>query len=458
MKHIEKSAFIGRNHSDLMKEYKILHLIGEGAYSQVYLARHKVLKIKRCIKYISKSNFTKSEHESIMNEIKILKKVDHPNLLKIIEYFEKEDDMFIITEYLRGEELFEKITKLQSLNEKHTAKIMKQILSAVCYMHSRDIIHRDLKPENIIFENKNLDLKIIDFGTSREIKKNENLKEIFGTPYYIAPEVLNKNYNKKCDIWSCGVIMYILISGSPPFNGKSNEEISFKIKKGSFTFKEEEWKYVSIEAKDLIRKMLVYDFRKRYNADSLLNHTWFDRVKKNKKKDLYHFSIVFRNMMNFQLKSKLQKAIYLYYVNFFDIKDEHKRLLHLFREMDTESHGEISKQDVYKIYYKFYDKVHAVKIVDTIFENLELNHEGYIDFSEFCMANFNYKKLLNEKKIWRIFCLIDTNKNGEISFTDLEEFFHYKENHNEFVRQLLGQAFKDRKKVINFEEFSKMLK
>lgn len=125
-------------------------------------------------------------------------------------------------------------------------------------MHKLNYVHRDLKPENIVFETigEDLNLKIIDFGTSRKICNDEKLTVKMGTPYYIAPEVLNKNYDQKCDIWSIGVIFYILLCGYPPFNGENDEEILEKIKKGNFRFPEEEWGSISDEAKDLIKLML----------------------------------------------------------------------------------------------------------------------------------------------------------------------------------------------------------
>ncbi len=160
-----------------------------------------------------------------MNEIGILKEIDHPHVLNIIEYFEKNDNLYIVTEYLDGGELFEKIEECNNFSEIEAALIMKQILSAVSYMHKKNTCHRDLKPENIILEERGKDklsLKIIDFGTSRKIGKDEKLRSKMGTPYYIAPEVLQLNYDSKCDIWSCGVILYIILCGYPPFNGSTD--------------------------------------------------------------------------------------------------------------------------------------------------------------------------------------------------------------------------------------------
>lgn len=164
------------------------------------------------------------ETRMLFNEINILRELDHPNIVKMYEFFEDEKRYYIVTEICKGGELFDEIIARGKFTEKDAAVLMKQVLSCVNYCHKNHIVHRDLKPENILLEqNKDFDqIKIIDFGTSLLFDSAKSLDEKLGTPYYIAPEVLNKKYNEKCDIWSCGVIVYILLSGMPPFNGQSD--------------------------------------------------------------------------------------------------------------------------------------------------------------------------------------------------------------------------------------------
>ena len=142
------------------------------------------------------------------------------------------------------------------------------------------MINRDLKPENILLEqNKDFDqLKIIDFGTSLKYEPDKFLDEKLGTPYYIAPEVLNKKYNEKCDIWSCGVILYIILSGVPPFNGANDQEIMKNVKIGKFSFSDPCWSNVSDKAKDLIKKLLTYDIDQRPSAEEALKHPWITEM------------------------------------------------------------------------------------------------------------------------------------------------------------------------------------
>ena len=176
----------------------------------------------------------------------------------------------------KGGELFDEIIARGKFTEKDAAILMKQVLSCVNYCHKNNIVHRDLKPENILLEqNKDFDqIKIIDFGTSLVYDHSKSLDEKLGTPYYIAPEVLNKKYNEKCDIWSCGVITYIILSGMPPFNGQSDQEIMKKVRIGKFSFSDPCWANVSDKAKDFITRLLTYDVEARPSAESVLQHPW----------------------------------------------------------------------------------------------------------------------------------------------------------------------------------------
>lgn len=168
-----------------------------------------------------------SERVKLLNEIEILKQLDHPNILKLFEFFQDQKRFFLVTEFCNGGELFDKIAEEQYFSETDAAKIIKQILSAVNYCHQRSIVHRDLKPENILL-NRDLNdpkITIIDFGTSGVFDPDQKMQQKYGTPYYIAPEVLGNSYDEKCDLWSIGVILYILLCGYPPFNGANDEQI-----------------------------------------------------------------------------------------------------------------------------------------------------------------------------------------------------------------------------------------
>lgn len=201
---------------------------------------------------------------------------DHPNIIKVYEFYQDPRFFYMVIELCTGGELFERIQNEHNFNEKTAAKIMYQVLSAVNYCHKNKVVHRDLKPENVMYESLKPDslLKLVDFGTSTVFDPKEKMKQKIGTPFYIAPEVLDQKYDEKCDIWSCGVIMYILLCGRPPFGGQNDQQIMDKVKEGEVSFEAQEWEKVSKDAKNLILNMLNKDPNHRYSADQCLQDHW----------------------------------------------------------------------------------------------------------------------------------------------------------------------------------------
>jgi calcium-dependent protein kinase len=237
---------------------------------------HKITGQSRAVKILKKSE---QDEEKLFLEVDILAKLSHPNIMQINEFYDDNTNFYIVSEFCSGGELFDTISEKGVFTEKEAAHLMKQIISAVCYSHQNNVVHRDLKPENILLEDKTEDpvIKLIDWGGARYFSKNKKMTKISGTPYYIAPEVLNEVYDEKCDIWSCGVILYILLCGYPPFNGDTDKDIMKAVKKGSFEFPEEEWASISKNAKDLVSHMLKYDSKARSSALDCLAHPWFKK-------------------------------------------------------------------------------------------------------------------------------------------------------------------------------------
>ena len=202
----------------------------------------------------------------IVDEIYVLRTVDHPGIMRIFEYFADAKHFFVISELYRGGELYQCIRDKEKIEEKTAKAIMKELLIVVRYLHSKKIVHRDIKPENIMFEDKHFkcdSLKLVDFGFARYLKDEEEYLPVnikYGTPYYIAPEILNKkNYNSKCDIWSCGIVLYCMLAGRPPYNGNSDAEIMCKIKLGNDKIRHKYFSRVSDKALSLLRRLLVYE-------------------------------------------------------------------------------------------------------------------------------------------------------------------------------------------------------
>lgn len=214
----DKKNFINMKNRNLFDEYEILDKLGEGAFGSVYKTCHKKTNFIRAVKALKKKHI---EGNILNNEISVLKNLDHPNIIKLFECYYDSNYYYLIEEYCNGGDLYDYIKKQKFFSEKKAACIIYQLLSAINHLHSKKIVHRDIKPENIVFiqsEEKEVFIKLIDFGTSIFIK-NEPLTQELGTIYYIAPEVFKNNYNEKCDIWSCGIILYTMLCGHPPFRG-----------------------------------------------------------------------------------------------------------------------------------------------------------------------------------------------------------------------------------------------
>jgi calcium-dependent protein kinase len=274
--------------------------VGTGGFGVVCKCKHLENGQDRAVKIVSKKKI--KNMQKFQQEIIILQQLDHPNVLKLYEYFEDRENIYLVTELCLGGELFDRIIENEFFSERDAARIFKQILQSLNYCHKQSIAHRDLKPENFLFETKSpdSDLKIIDFGLSKILKSNnkfdvsnstgsakvknlERMQTRAGTPNYISPEVLAGNYGVECDLWSAGCILYILLCGYPPFYGDDDLEILQMVQKGKFDFDGEEWEEISKEAKDLIKKLICKP-EKRLSAEEALQHKWFKKVLKDKGK------------------------------------------------------------------------------------------------------------------------------------------------------------------------------
>jgi len=256
--------------------YKVGKEIGRGGMSVVHEGIDKDKGFRWAIKFIDKS--VVEDLEVLKREIDIMKKLQHDNVLALREVFESDTQIQLITELVTGGELFEKIVEVGSYSEADAVKIVKQVLEGIAYLHSQNVAHRDLKPENLLVGGENEDfVKIADFGLSKAFGPGDGqqLETSCGTPDYVAPEVLRgEAYEKSVDLWSTGVITYILLCGFPPFWGETQGELFDKILSVDYDFPSPEWDPVSAEAKDFIKNLLVKDPAERFTAEQCLAHAW----------------------------------------------------------------------------------------------------------------------------------------------------------------------------------------
>ena len=464
-KDICQSDLVGEKKSRIVDDYVFQKEIGKGAFGKVYKAIHKVSGVTRCVKKISKDALSKVEKDRLVFEVKTLKTLDHPNVVKVLEFYQNEKYFFIVTELLYGGELFDRIIDKGSLSENDTKHIMQQILSAVFYQHNHNFMHRDQKPENIIYESSedNSQIKLIDFGTSTKYTEGKMEKTKLGTPYYIAPEVIKGSYHEKCDIWSCGVIMYVLLCGYPPFNGKNNDDIMQAVVKGKYSYDKAEWGSISKEAIDCIDKMLCYKPNNRLSAKEILEMKWFKQPLESES-ILYNsqFNKTLTNLKNFRAHYKLQKAVIQYIVSYFNLKDEKDQLLKTFKQLDLDGDGQLTAEELFVGYSKTMGKEEAIQEVDRIFEVIDVNNSGAIDFTEFQLATVNHKKLLSQERLKQVFDMVDSNHSGSIDQKEIREFFGLHEecdveNTDDYVGKLIKEVDSDGNGEISFEEFKCMM-
>ncbi|MCQ2820543.1 MAG: protein kinase [archaeon] len=312
----------------------------------------------------------------------------------------------------------------------------------------------------------NFDVKLIDFGCSKLFNTKGCLfQDRIGTIIYSAPEVLNQKYDEKCDIWSCGVLLYILLSGGLPFTGVTEQEIFEKIIKGRYCFSSKTFKNISFEAKDLIRKCLIYDPSKRISAKDALNHPFL----KNELKLLYDPNIVsienfeekekeiFSSLIQFSHKSKFYQAVLTFLTHNFIKKESVMVLKNIFLSIDTDLDGKLSCQELKQIFIRLGIEI-SEKEVSDIMKRVDFDDDGYIDYSEFLQATANVRELFTEENLRYAFNLFDTQSDGTVSVKELEEILGLSQSSNsEVVNELLKEINKTEDDEFTFDEFKMMM-
>ena len=456
---IHKENIISHKTSNISKEYTFGKTIGTGSFGQVRLAIHKATKQTRAVKIIQKS---KVDTKVLFNEINVLSKLSHPNIMQIYEIFYDNTNIYIVSEYCKGGELFEIISTKGNFSEKDACVIMKQLMSAICYSHQNNIVHRDLKPENILMDNDSDDLtiKIIDWGCAQTIKTTKQSNQADGTAYYIAPEVLKGEYNEKCDIWACGVIFYILLCGYPPFNGETDDEIYLEVLKGKFEFPEEDWSEVSDEAKALIKKMLTKDVNKRITALDSMQDPWFKKFEEKEQYDKNLAKSVLKNMKKFKKHRTLEKTIISFIINQLIKKDERHELEKQFKDWDTNGDGVLSKEEIINGYKKTYGKVDENEIENMI-KSIDLDGNGVIDYNEFLSCSMNKDKILRNDNLRICFNEFDTDGSGKISIDEISNIFKRGNQDNkgdlEAFKKMIKDADENGDGEISFDEFQDIM-
>eukprot|EP00494_Astrolonche_serrata_P025164 UN25425 len=251
--------------------------LGSGSFGIVRRCTRKSDQQVGAVKIIKKSGLSAKEQTNLERETKILYKADHPHCVRMYDAYNSKHYLYLIMEVCEGGELFDAITEEDCFNEKKAAEVIKQIALALQYLHQHDIVHRDLKPENVLYaDKKKTILKLMDFGLAKALDANDSTLETrCGTLHYVAPEVLGRQpYTHKCDLWSLGIILYVLLCGYLPFYHDDRAITAKLVRRGTFEFDDEEWGDISDGAKNLISKLICKDVNKRIDSKDVLADPW----------------------------------------------------------------------------------------------------------------------------------------------------------------------------------------
>eukprot|EP00808_Paulinella_micropora_P018400 g24383.t1 len=486
---------------DIRSVYKLGRSLGTpGQFGYALLATHKQSGDDRAVKVITKTNFARTEErkfhfQQIRKEIEVMQALHHPNIVKMHETFESPTDLFIVMELCLGGELFDRIRAKGTYTEQDASKVLRQMFEAVAYMHGKNIAHCDLKPDNFLFVTTAEDskVKVIDFGMSKFATRRKYFQTLCGTSYYIAPEVIKGKYSVQCDIWSLGVVMFIMLYGYPPFYGNpqklgsnTNAYIFSLIKKG---FQPELKKGfgpffnadvpVSESARNLIAKLLVMDPAARLTAIEALQHPWLTGQTASTVPMIKDF---FQNLNQFDGSCRFKQEVLGLMVNVLHDDEIHQlreafeqldKDYEAFEQLDKDGDGEITVQEMTKALDTLSTKIHLrtksemdrmakdgkgqglskpLPQLDAkqIFDTVDINKDGSLSYQELLMTAVNKKILANEERMWQAFCKIDVNGNGVVSRTDLERVLG---QDGELVDSILKKIDKDGDGLIDYEEF-----
>ena len=451
-----KENFVGEVKGKLLDFYDVIKQLGKGGYGKVYEVKNKKTGELRACKHLSKLNI--KNLDKFRREIEILKKMDHPNIIRIYEVYESERSLYIVMEECKGGEIFDRIIEhiqnKQMYSEKDAAIIFQQVMSCIQYCHNQNICHRDLKPENILYLNagseKNNRIKIIDFGLSQA---SDRLKTKVGTAYYVSPEILKGNYTQLCDIWSAGVILYILLSGDPPFNGANDSAIYNKIAEMRYTFPESKWKNVSNDAKDLICHMLVPE-KERFNAEQVLAHKWFQNANE---APLSEIEFNAHNLfMNFVNGSMIKKMGLMFIATRLD-ENEINNLKKVFSAFDTGKDGQISYEEFKQGLMGLKSNKIKEEDVKSLFDKIDVDKNGKIDYTEFIAATIDEANYNKKERLLEAFDSFDKDGSGQISKGELLETLNAGKCQEKEIEKFIKAVDQDGNGKISREEFMKLM-
>ncbi|CAK9176074.1 unnamed protein product [Ilex paraguariensis] len=455
----EPNTILGRPFDDIRSVYTLGQELGRGQFGVTYLCtENSTGKSYACKSILKRKLVSKKDREDIKREILIMQHLSgQPNIVEFKGAYEDRQSVHLVMELCAGGELFERIIDTGQYSERAAAEICRQIVKVVHICHFMGVMHRDLKPENFLLSSKGEGamLKATDFGLSVFIEDDKLYHDIVGSAYYVAPEVLRRRYGKEIDIWSAGVILYILLSGVPPFWAETDKGIFDAILQGDIDFESKPWPSISDSAKDLVRKMLTQDPKNRITSVQVLEHPWIREGGEASNKPID--SAVLSRMKQFRAMNKLKKlALKVIAQNLSE--EEIKGLKATFTSMDTDSSGTITYEELKTGLARLGSKLSEYE-VKQLMEAADVDGSGTIDYIEFITATMHRHKLERDEHLYKAFQYFDKDNSGFISKDELKSAMkEYGMGDEATIREIITEVDTDNDGNIDYEEFCAMMR
>ncbi|KAI5075389.1 hypothetical protein GOP47_0009937 [Adiantum capillus-veneris] len=452
------SSVLGRVTEKLKDLYSMGPKLGQGQFGTTFLCIEKITGKKYACKSIAKRKLTSQEDvDDVRREIQIMHHLSgHSNVVTIRGAYEDSNSVHLVMELCSGGELFDRIIERGHYSERKAAQLTRTIVGVVEACHSLGVMHRDLKPENFLFLSKKEDsaLKTIDFGLSVFFKPGEVFHDVVGSPYYVAPEVLRKQYGPAADVWSAGVILYILLSGVPPFWAETEQHIFEQVLKGDLDFETDPWPGISESAKDLIRKMLLRNPEKRLTAHQVLCHPWIrkDGVAPDKPID----SAVLSRMKQFTAMNKMKKLALRVIAERLS-EEEIAGLKEMFKMIDEDNSGTITFDELKTGLRRLGSSLMDAEI-QALMEAADVDNNGTIDYGEFIAATLNLNKIEREENIFAAFSYFDKDSSGYITVDEIQQACIEYNLGDVRIDEMIKEADQDNDGRIDYNEFVAMMR
>ncbi|XWS60623.1 hypothetical protein CRYUN_Cryun07bG0051500 [Craigia yunnanensis] len=434
--------------------------LGRGEFGITFLCTDRETREGLACKSISKRKLrTDIDIEDVRREVAIMSTLpEHPNIVKLKATYEDNENVHLVMELCEGGELFDRIVARGHYTERAAANVAKTIAEVVRMCHKNGVIHRDLKPENFLFANKkeHAPLKAIDFGLSVFFKPGERFSEIVGSPYYMAPEVLKRNYGPEVDVWSAGVILYILLCGVPPFWAETEQGVALAILRGVIDFKREPWPQVSESAKSLVRQMLEPDPKKRLTAQQVLEHSWLQNAKKASNVPLG--DIVRTRLKQFSVMNRFKKKALRVIAEHLSV-EEVEVIKDMFTLMDTDNDGKVSYEELKAGLRKVGSQL-AEPEIKMLMEVADVDGNGVLDYGEFVAVTIHLQKMENDEHFRRAFMFFDKDGSGYIELDELRNALADEsgEADVDVMNDIMREVDTDKDGRISYDEFVAMMK